>query len=40
MKGLRIDVLESKLTKAIHDGDDSRIREIEARIIYKERKKK
>jgi hypothetical protein len=39
MKGLRSDVLERKLTKAIHDGDDARIRELEKRIMCKEQKK-
>lgn len=39
MKGLRPDVLEAKLTKAIHEGSDALIRELEKRIMCKEKKK-
>ena len=39
MKGLRLDALEAKLTKAIREGDDALIRELEARIMRKEKKK-
>jgi hypothetical protein len=40
MKGLRCDVLEARLTKAICDSDDALMRELETRILRKERKKK
>ena len=39
MKGLRADSLETKLLKAISDGDDVTAAIIERRILRKDRKK-